>query len=94
MIDRYKLITQEQVARPIASSAIKFSVDETLLQYTVERDYWLIKIDVRDEDCFALVQEWNELRIKYFPELRSAIAYSFDLILSAKSTELDLLDKF
>ncbi len=73
----------------VRNSGIKFEVSEDLSHYTIERDYDLIKIDVTPEDCIAAIQQGNQLDLAYFPDLRSAILYSFDLILNPKVVYYD-----
>ena len=66
----------------VEKAGIKFDVSENLSHYTIERNDWLIKIDVTPEDCIALINQGVASDLEYFPDLKSAIIYSFDLILS------------
>lgn len=63
-------------------SGIKFNVSCDRCHYTIEKSYWLIKIDVLDEDIRATIQDGNNLDYRYFPDLNSAVMFSFDLILN------------
>ncbi|MGF1489779.1 MAG: hypothetical protein ACFBSE_22055 [Prochloraceae cyanobacterium] len=79
LLDNYFVVKKAQ---------IKFSVSGNFCHYTIARDYWLIKIDVREEDCIATIQDGNNLLFEYFPTLNDAIAFSFDLILNSdRSTD-------
>ncbi len=66
----------------VHNSGIKFEVSENYCHYTIEKGYWLIKIDETPEDYIATIQDCNDLKYAYFPDLRSAIVCSFDLILN------------
>ena len=67
----------------VFKSGIKFSIDSSYDHCTIEKGYWLIKIDRYSEDDFvALIQDKNTIDYESFPDLQSAIFYSFDLILN------------
>jgi len=79
----------------IAQAGIKFEVSVNFCHYTIALDYWLIKIDVREEDCLATIQDGNDLIFEYFPTLNDAISFSFDLILnSPRSTNYSCDEEF
>ena len=63
-------------------SGIKFNASCDLRHYTIERKCWLVKIDILDEDCRATIQNGNNLDFECFPDLNSAVTFSFDLILN------------
>ena len=69
----------------VEKAGIKFDVSQNLSHYTIELNDWLIKIDVTSEDCIALINQGEASNLEYFPDLRSAIAYSFDLILNSSA---------
>ena len=71
----------------IDSAGILLSVDRKFFHYTVESDFWLIKIDVFDDFCRSAVVEGGKwVEYYYFPDLNSAIACSFTLILNPGCT--------
>ena len=73
----------------VLNAGINFSIDESFENCTIECGYWLIKIDrIGEESWVVLIQNQaqNSLDLDYFPELLSAIVYSFDLILNSSST--------
>ncbi len=73
----------------IRNSGIKFEVSDNHNHYIIERNEFLIKIDVNPEDCVATINWANDLKFEYFPDPRSAISYSFDLILNPPQTQTD-----
>jgi len=79
----------------VVESKIEFSISENLCHYTIARDSWLIKIDLREEDCIAVIREGNNSTREYFPTLNDAIAFGFDLILnSPRSTNYSCDEEF
>ena len=71
----------------IESAGILLSVDRKFFHYTIESDFWLIKIDVFDDFCRSAVVEGGKwVEYYYFPDLNSAIACSFTLILNPGCT--------
>ncbi len=75
--------------RKIEKSGIEFSVNAIGKNYTISRNEFLIEIDVNLEDCVATINWKNDLKFEYFSETRSAIAYSFDLILNPQPINPD-----
>ena len=78
----------------VENSGTQFHASCDLRHYTIEIFYWLIKIDVLDQDCRATIQDGNNLDYHYFPDLNSAIAYSFDLILNPKPINFCSIEEF
>ncbi len=78
----------------IRDRGIQFSVDESLTHYTIESGYWLIKIDVGEQDCLAMTQFANSLEIDYFPDLHSAVRRGFDLILNSFAAKYSSDEEF
>lgn len=71
----------------IESAGIILSVDREFLHYTIKSDFWLIKIDVYHDYCRSAVVEGGKwVEYYYFPDLNSAIACSFTLILNPGCT--------
>ncbi len=76
--------------RKIEKSGIEFTVNAIGNSYTISsrsatrcaRTDLKIEIEAGAEDCTISVNCQNQREIAYFPETRSAIAYSFDLILN------------
>ncbi len=76
--------------RKIEKSGIEFTVNAIGKSYTISsrsatrcaRKDLKIEIEAGAEDCTIFIDSQNQREITYFPETRSAIAYSFDLILN------------
>ena len=68
----------------VKNAGIKFSVSENCYHYTIEKDYYLVKIDVTPEDCIASIFDGNQFDLAYFPDPQSAIHYAFNFILNPK----------
>ncbi len=68
----------------VKNAGIKFSVSENCYHYTLEKDYFLVKIDVTPEDCIASIIDGNQFDLAYFPDPQSAIHYAFNFILNPK----------
>ncbi|MDJ0726758.1 MAG: hypothetical protein QNJ38_16760 [Prochloraceae cyanobacterium] len=68
----------------VKNAGIKFSVSENCGDYTIEKDYYLVKIDVTPEDCIASIVDGNQFDLAYFPDPQSAIHYAFDFLLDPK----------
>jgi len=75
--------------RKIEKSGIEFTVNAIGNSYTISRNEFLIEIEAGAEDCTAFINRQNQREIAYFPETRSAIAYSFDLILNPQPINPD-----
>ena len=71
----------------IDSAGISLSVDREFFHYTIESNFWLIKIDVYHDYCRSAVVEGGKwVEYYYFPDPNSAIACSFNLILNPGCT--------
>ncbi len=68
----------------VKNAGIKFSVSENCYHYTIEKDYFLVKIDVTPEDCIASIFDGNQFDLADFPDPQSAIQYAFDFLLDPK----------
>ena len=75
LVDNYKRV---KVA------GIIFFASQNLMHYNIECEGWLIKIDLTPYDCLAKINHENNLDFEYFPDLNSAVVFSFDLILNEK----------
>ena len=52
------------------------------MHYNIETENWQIKIDQTPCDCLVKINHENTLDFEYFPDLNSAVTFSFDLILN------------
>lgn len=87
-----KILAQDWVYQNylrVKNSDIKFDISENFAHCTLECGYILIKIDSQDEDYLATIQNNNILSFEYFPYLRDAITFSFNLILNPMQTNLN-----
>ena len=73
LVDNYKRVEL---------AGIRFFASQNLMHYNIECEDWLIKIDLTPYDCLAKINHENNLDFEYFPDLNSAVAFSFDLILN------------
>lgn len=73
LVDNYKRV---ELAR------ITFFASQNFMHYNIECEDWLIKIDLTPDDCLAKINHENNLDFEYFPDLNSAVVFSFDLILN------------
>ena len=73
LVDNYKRV---KVA------GIIFFASQNLMHYNIENSDWLIKIDLTPYDCLAKINHEDNLDFEYFPDLNSAVVFSFDLILN------------
>lgn len=71
----------------INRSGIKLLIGCEYCHYIVQDNFWRIEIDVFDEYCRSIaMQNGSKLEYQYFPDLNSAIACSFNLILNPGAT--------
>ena len=73
LVDNYKRVSE---------AGIIFFASQNLMHYNIECEDWLIKIDLTPYDCLAKINHENNLDFEYFPDLNSAVVFSFDLILN------------
>ena len=73
LVDNYKRVEL---------AGIRFKASQNLMHYNIETEDWLIKIDKTPDDCLAKINHKNNLDFEYFPDLNSAVVFSFDLILN------------
>ena len=73
LVDNYKRVEK---------AGISFFASQNLMHYNIENENWLIKIDLTPYDCLAKINHENNLDFEYFPDLNSAVVFSFDLILN------------
>lgn len=66
----------------VKKAGITFFASQNLMHYNIQNEDWLIKIDLTPYDCLAKINHQNTLDFEYFPDIHSAIAFSFDLILN------------
>ena len=73
LVDNYKRVEL---------AGIRFKASQNLIHYNIETEDWLIKIDKTPYNCLAKINHQNTLDFEYFPDLNSAVVFSFDLILN------------
>ena len=66
----------------VKAAGITFFASQNLMHYNIETKDYVIKIDQTPCDCLVKINHENTLDFEYFPELNSAVAFSFDLILN------------
>ena len=73
LVDNYKRVELAEIT---------FFASQNFMHYNIENKNWLIKIDLTPDDCLAKINHKNNLDFEYFPDLNSAVVFSFDLILN------------
>ena len=81
--------------RKVKQAGIKFFASQDLYHYNIENENWLIKISLTPEDCLTTINHRNNLDFEYFPDIYSAVVFSFDLILNEdRSNSNNYKDEF
>jgi len=66
----------------VKDAGISFFASANLMHYNIENENWLIKIDCTPYEYLAKINHENNLDFEYFPDIQSAVIFSFDLILN------------
>ncbi|MGF1490699.1 MAG: hypothetical protein ACFBSE_26705 [Prochloraceae cyanobacterium] len=64
----------------VKDAGISFFASVNLMHYNIENENWLIKIDCTPYEYLAKINHENNLYFEYFPDIHSAVVFSFDLI--------------